>query len=76
MTPDQYHVGRSKDEILKKAVAPLRVKIPVRIVHPVNNYYANANICDISKSIETMTMRLQQHRIYRILGIFSNFGVT
>ena len=45
-------------------------------LHPVNNYYANTNICDISKSIETMTMRLQQHRIYRILRIFSNFGVN
>ena len=45
-------------------------------VHPVNNYCANANIFDISKSIETMTMRLQQHIIYRILGIFSHFGVN
>ena len=45
-------------------------------LHPVNNYYASANICNTSKSIETMTMRLQQHRIFRILGIFSNFGVN
>ena len=25
-------------------------------LHPVNNYYANTNICDISKSIQTMTI--------------------
>ena len=45
-------------------------------IHPVNNYYAIANICDIFKSIETITERLQQHRIYRIIEIFSNFGVN
>ena len=39
-------------------------------LHPVNNYYANANICDISKSIETVTMKLQQHKLY-VFFIFS-----
>ena len=28
------------------------------------------------KALKLMTMRLQQHRIHRIIGIFSNFGVN
>ena len=45
-------------------------------IHPVNDYYANANICDISKSIETVTMKLQQHKLYRFFDICSNFEVN
>ena len=55
---------------------PENMKCKKSYIHPVNNYYANVNICDISKSIETVTMKLQQHKLYRLFDIFSNFEVN
>ena len=33
-------------------------------MHPVDNYYANEKIIDISNSIDAIKIRIQQHELY------------
>ena len=63
---------RRRSEYVNELVFPCKTML---LLYPVNNYYGNANICDISKSIETATMKLQQHKLYRFFYICSNFEV-
>ena len=33
-------------------------------IHPVNNYYANEKIVDISNSIDAIKIKIKQHELY------------
>ena len=33
-------------------------------IHPVNSYYANEKIIDISNSIDAIKIRIKQHELY------------
>ena len=63
-----YHIHQCLDQYKtmyeQMAILPVGLVETFNEIHPVNNYYANEKVIDISNSIDTIKIRIKLHELY------------